>query len=51
MCECLLEYGACIDRTDRDGWSVLHAAVEHSRPNLVELYLQHGADVNKVCPC
>ena len=48
MCECLLEYGACIERSDRDGWTVLHSAVEYSRPNLVQFFIENGANVNEV---
>ena len=47
MCNILLEYDASIERSDRDGRVVLHSAVEHNHPELVELYIQEGADVNQ----
>lgn len=45
-CRTLLESGADPNAKDSTGWTPLHWAVRFSRPDLIRLLLQYGADVN-----
>ncbi|XP_047673317.1 alanine aminotransferase 2 isoform X2 [Tachysurus fulvidraco] len=44
--EMLLEHRACVDVTDADGWTPLHAASCWGQLQMVELLVAHGADLN-----
>lgn len=45
-CRTLLDSGADPNARDSTGWTPLHWAVRFSRPDLIRLLLQYGADVN-----
>jgi ankyrin repeat protein len=43
----LLELGASIDGTDKNGNGVLHAAAQANHPQVIELLVQHKASANR----
>ena len=45
----LLEAGADADSKDRYNQSLLHSAVCNNPPEVIELLIKHGADVNRRC--
>jgi uncharacterized protein len=47
--ESLLDAGADIHETDKNGVTPLHHAVRFRSPAAVEILLRHGAAVNQVC--
>lgn len=47
--ESLLEAGADIHATDKNGVTALHHAVRFRSPAAVDALLRHGADVNQAC--
>lgn len=47
IAELLLANGAVIDIPGRKPWGPLHKAAEMGRPEMVQLLLEHGADVNR----
>ena len=46
MAELLLAHGADPDAKDVQGRSAMFAALDHERPELVSVLIEHGADVN-----
>lgn len=42
----LVEKGADINQTDKDGWTALMWAVHYDRKDIVELLIEKGADIN-----
>jgi ankyrin repeat protein len=44
----LLDLGASVHMLDGEPWSLLDAAVHNNRPELAQLFLERGADVNQV---
>jgi hypothetical protein len=43
----LIEYGADINATGKDGWTPLHLASAYGKSNIVEYLVKQGSDVNK----
>lgn len=43
----LLQYGAAVNRTDRNGCTPLYKAAYHGRPVLVDMLVKAGAEVDK----
>ena len=37
---------ADINLQDADGWAALHFAIDRQLPEVVELLIKHGADIN-----
>ena len=49
MVSMLLQGGANADHTDRYGQNLLHSVVCVSSADIVDLFIRHGADVNRQC--
>ena len=46
VAECLLNYGADVDKTEHAGWTPLHAASRRGFIDVVELLLSNGASID-----
>lgn len=49
MVSCLISAGVNVDLVDRDGITPLHVAAERNHPEMLELLLSKGANVNRTC--